>query len=339
MANTKNSNIRLVIVDKCLSKDRGCSTKEIMEACNKELEFYGERLITSMNTIREDIVFIENKWQVEVEQIQEGRNKYYRYKDRNFSIYKSPLTENELQQLNQTLLVLNRFKGMPQFEWISELNARFESTFMINAQTTPVIGFDENQYIKGQEYFSTIFEAITKRTVLKIQYKDFKSLEPYNYIIHPYFLKEYNNRWFLFGLNDTRQDLTNIALDRILSLETSKKDFQENTQYDFNEYFDDIIGVSLTKNREPEKVELFITNGLYPYIETKPLHGSQRVVSRNENGVVIQIEVIVNHELEQLIMSYGESMKVMKPYILESKIKERIKNSLENYIGSNSVNL
>ena len=176
MANTKSSNIRLVIVDKCLSKDQGCSTKEMMNACNKELEFYGERLITSMNTIREDIVFIENKWQVEVEQIQQGRNKYYRYKDRNFSIYKSPLTENELQQLNQTLLVLNRFKGMPQFEWISELNARFESTFMINAQTSPVIGFDENQYIKGQEYFSTIFEAITNRTVLKIQYKDFNSL-------------------------------------------------------------------------------------------------------------------------------------------------------------------
>ena len=228
---------------------------------------------------------------------------------------------------------------MPQFEWISELNARFESTFMINAKTTPVIGFDENQYIKGQEYFSTIFEAITKRTVLKIQYKDFKSLEPYNYIIHPYYLKEYNNRWFLFGLNDERQDLTNIALDRIQLLETSKKDFQENTQYDFNEYFDDIIGVSLTKNREPEKVELFITNGLYPYIETKPLHGSQKVVSRNGNGGIIQIEVIVNHELEQLIMSYGESMKVMIPYILESKIKERIKKSLENYIGSNPLNV
>ena len=236
-------------------------------------------------------------------------------------------------------MVLNRFKGMPQFEWISELNARFESTFMINAQTSPVIGFDENQYIKGQEYFSTIFEAITKRTVLKIQYKDFKSLEPYNFIIHPYYLKEYNNRWFLFGLNDERQELTNIALDRIQSLEAFKKDFQENTQYDFNEYFDDIIGVSLTKNREPEKVELFITNGLYPYIETKPLHGSQRVVSRNDNGVIIQIEVIVNHELEQLIMSYGESMKVMKPFILESKIKERIKKSLENYIGSNPLNV
>lgn len=339
MANTKSSNIRLVIVDKCLSKDLGSSTKEIMDACNKELEFYGERLITSMNTIREDIVFIENKWQVEVEQIQQGRNKYYRYKDRNFSIYKSPLTENELQQLNQTLLVLNRFKGMPQFEWISELNARFESTFMINAKTTPVIGFDENQYIKGQEYFSTIFEAITKRTVLKIQYKNFKSLEPYNYIIHPYYLKEYNNRWFLLGLNDEREDLTIIALDRIQLIEKSKLTFQENQQFDFNEYFDDVIGVSLLKNHEPEKIEIFVSNSLYPYIETKPLHGSQKVTSRNESGIIIQIEVIINHELEQLIMSYGEFVKVLNPPLFATKIRDRIKRSLENYIGSNSVNL
>jgi predicted DNA-binding transcriptional regulator YafY len=140
-------------------------------------------------------------------------------------------------------------------------------------------------------------------------------------------------------LNDARQDLTNIALDRIQSLETSKKDFQENTQYDFNEYFDDIIGVSLTKNREPEKVELFITNGLYPYIETKPLHGSQKIISKNELGVIIQIEVIINHELEQLIMSYGESVKVLNPPLFATKIRDRIQRSIENYIGSNSVSL
>jgi predicted DNA-binding transcriptional regulator YafY len=118
-----------------------------------------------------------------------------------------------------------------------------------------------------------------------------------------------------------------------------KLDFKENNQYDFNEYFDDFIGVSLIKNREPEKVELYISKDLYPYIETKPLHGSQKVVSRDEKGVVICIEVILNHELEQLIMSYGESIKVLKPLILESRIKERVKKSLENYIGSNSLNL
>ena len=64
---------------------------------------------------------------------------------------------------------------------------------------------------------------------------------------------------------------------------------------------------------------------------TKPIHGSQKKVRQDEKGLVIEIEVIPNYELEQLILSYGEAIQVLYPFTLKDKIKVRIASALSNY--------
>jgi predicted DNA-binding transcriptional regulator YafY len=41
--------------------------------------------------------------------------------------------------------------------------------------------------------------------------------------------------------------------------------------------------------------------------------------------------VVLNYELERLILSYGESVIVVKPNHLRDKIKNRIQNGVNNY--------
>ena len=88
MANLKNASIREMVIDKCLSdRKRKYSTKDIMEACNKALEFEGYGPVTSLNTIRGDMQAIENRWHAYGGEIVEercGRNKYYYYKKEGF---------------------------------------------------------------------------------------------------------------------------------------------------------------------------------------------------------------------------------------------------------------
>jgi len=332
MANTKNAAIREMIIDHCLSDfKRYYSTQDIMDACNRELDIQGYLLITSMNTIRNDITSIEYRWKVVVEQIKSGRNIYYRYQDKNFSIYKSPLTEEELQQLNQTVNLLNKFQGLPQFEWINELNARFKSSFMLNAKTETVISFDENPFVKGRDLITPLFEAITHKDALEITYQPFGKEHSITNIMNPYYLKQYNGRWFLFGLENARRKLSVYSLDRIISFEVSKASYIENTTIDFASYFDDIIGISLNEKEDVEKVLLWVSAKQYPYVQTKPLNGSQRLISLNDSGAIIQINVILNYELEQLILSFGEKIKVLAPIALKEKISERIKKTFENY--------
>lgn len=92
-----------------------------------------------------------------------------------------------------------------------------------------------------------------------------------------------------------------------------------------------MVGVSKDPGKIPEAVLLKISKETYPYIATKPIHGTQHVVVQNEDYVIIQIEVIPNFELEQQILSYGELMSVIAPQNLRDKIANRIRSSLEQY--------
>ena len=303
---------------------------EIMEKCNDALERRCEPLITATNTIRNDILSIENRWNVVVEPIKIGRNIKYRYQDPNFSIFNFPLNENEIAQLNQAVSLLKRFEGMPSFDWVDELNAHLQST--INLELRHIVGFDENKQLKGMEYFTPLFECISRKEVIKLQYQSYKDDAAKIYVIHPYYLKEYNQRWFLFALNNECQHITIFPLDRIKGLAKTSGLFIENNKVDFEHYFDNIIGVSSNKNDVPTIIILKVCAEQLPYMLTKPLHHTQVVREFMQDGdAIISIKVIPNFELIQQLLSFGERVTVLEPETLRDEIKHRIENNLRNY--------
>lgn len=330
MANVKNGAFRESIIDRCLQDRRGYSTKEIFDKCNDALENRGEVPINSQNTIRNDIMSIENRWNIVVEQIRTGREIRYRYKDPNFSIFNSPLSEDEIMQLTQSVSVLRRFEGMPGFEWVEEMSAHLQTT--VNAGPEPVIGFDENKLLKGMSFFTPLFNAITSKKSIKIKYRSYRSGRTIEETIHPYYLKEYNRRWFLFAMNDKFKSISNFALDRIESISQATVKFIPNTSIDFAHYFDNIVGVTFNSQKEIQKVMIWVVKDQLPYILSKPIHNSQKVEEDREDGsAVISIDVIPNFELEQLLLSFGDHIEVLSPESLRQEISVRIKNNLKKY--------
>lgn len=330
MANIKNEAFRESIIDMCLHSRRGYSTKEMMEECNNALECRGEPLITATNTIRNDILHIGNRWNVVIETIKTGRNIRYRYKDSNFSIFNCPLNENDITQLNQAVSTLRRFEGMPGLEWVDELNAHLLLT--INFEKRKVVGFDTNKCLKGIEFFTPLFECICQKKVIELQYQSYKDKTTNTYIVHPYYLKEYNQRWFLFALNEGYQNITIFPLDRIKGLRKISAVFVENNKIDFENYFDKIIGVSSNKNGKSTLIVLRVNSEQLPYMLTKPLHHTQKVREHLQNGsAIVSINVIPNFELIQKILSFGERITVLEPETLREKIKHIVENNLKNY--------
>ena len=74
-------------------------------------------------------------------------------------------------------------------------------------------------------------------------------------------------------------------------------------------------------NKETEKVVLEIDINSWPYIKSKPLHGSQKVISETENEVTVQLDVQINHELIALLFSYMNAIEVVQPSVLQDKFK------------------
>lgn len=227
--------------------------------------------------------------------------------------------------------ILSRFKGMPQFEWVNELSPKLEQAFLLEHDSDTIISFDNNQYLKGIEHLGTLFHDILYKRPLCIQYKSFKSDKAAENIIHPYYLKQYNNRWFLFGLHHDRQKITNLALDRIVEISKSEIPFIPNTVCDFNTYFEDIIGVTRHENVEVQKIVLAFDKQTAPYISSKPLHESQKTGSKCEEELRISIEVIPNYELESLVLSFGDRVKVWEPEDFRGLIGGRLVKAVGNY--------
>lgn len=323
MPKNKSAQDRYRIIDRCLQERRGYTYEELIEKCHEEIGVQ-----VSLRTIKKDIADMEMIFKVELEE-PTGRKRILRYKSRHSSIFHQELSQEELSQLRETLNVLSRFKGLPQFTWMDELATNLEDKFLLPSHTS-AIGFEQTE-VKGVQYLKSIFHAIVHKDVLHIVYRSFNQEEDLEWDIHPYYIKQYNNRWFCFGLNNNEyRNLTHIALDRIVSLSVNNEIRYIPTDTDFeHSYFKDVIGVSVDKHKPVETVLLRFHPKRFPYVETKKLHPSQQTIDKEH--CVIQLNVQINNELGSLILSFGNQVEVLQPQVLKEHIKEIIKEMLNFY--------
>lgn len=336
MATNKHATIRYHALDRCFSNvGKKYFMENLLEACGDAIyTFTGTSEGISRRQIFEDIKFMESEqgWSIPLQRCKDGKKVYYRYSDSNYSIKKQAINESEANQLKETLLILTRFKGMPQFDWIEEQMVRIEEAFNLGKNKAAVVGFEQNIFLKGLNHFTELFNAIQFSKVLEITYQGFRQPEPVEMVIHPYYLKQYNNRWFLFGLNDHYRDLSNLALDRIIGIRDLNQNYMPNNEINFDEYFDDVIGVTVDSNILPNNVILEVSKSMWSYVETKPLHGSQKVISKNETTVTIQLTVQLNYELTAMIFGFGGEIKVIAPKELKAVIKDKAEDLLKRYL-------
>lgn len=332
LATNKHAQIRYNTLDKCFrNSGKRFAIDDLVDACNEAIyEFTGKEDGIKKRQLYDDISFMESPqgWSIELDKTKEGRKVYYRYEDPNFSISNKPLNETEANQLKEALLTLSRFKGMPQYDWIDELGTRLDAEFKLNKNSEKVMSFEENEYLDGKPFISELYNAIIYKTVVVIEYKTFKNENSVTYELSPYHLKQYNKRWFLFGKSPNYETLTNLALDRILSIKETAKVY-ENCTIDFNEYFEDIVGVTIP-DTPIECIKIKVADTMVPYIKTKPLHPSQIYKVINDKHYII-LNVIPNYELESVLLSYGESLQVVEPASFFEKIKSRIEKMKNNY--------
>lgn len=322
----KDAMLRYLELDRCLrNTGRTYGINDLIEACNKRLvDQYGEDAKVSRRQIYYDLEFMmdSNGWSAPIEKKKIGRNTYYSYADPNYSINNQGLNDQELNQLKSGMLILQRFKGIPQFEWVNEILAKLESTFEIGGDEE-LISFQQNEFLQGLEHLDDLFNAVVYKQVLDLEYLPFRAKESMIFEFHPYYLKQFNNRWFLFGRNSDSENILTLPLDRIQKFKTSKASFIP-CSINWTDYFDDIFGVSRPYDEEPEKIELWFSAGATPYIQTKPIHGSQKLKLNDDGTSTVSLFLIPNFEFKKLLLSHGHDCKVLEPESLQQEIKELI---------------
>jgi predicted DNA-binding transcriptional regulator YafY len=259
------------------------------------------------------------------------KEKGYHYTDPHFSIDKIPLTEEDLQALSLAANILNQYKGakvVQQFEGMVDKLGKAVN-HLRQPQNNKLIAFENTPYYKGHDFFDAILKAISDQQPLCITYRKFDSHQNDAHVLHPYFLKEYRGRWYVLGHSEARHYTITLGLDRIEKVEDANISFKENKHLKPKEYFQHTLGITLGKG-PVEEIELWFSPAQAPYIKTQHLHHTQKTMSEDEKGLVISLKLIPNHELTQLLLSYGAEVKVLMP----EKLKEDIEKIWRRAVGN-----
>ena len=232
----KNALLRYQILDRCFSdRHRRYEIEDLVDKVNDALlDMYGKTV--SLRQIRADITYMRDRVSYNAPIVAipiEGRRCYYTYEDSDFSIFSSELSVEEVKNLLSTIDMLGRYRS-PKNAWLEEVISSLELRFGIKANRDKIVSFEQNDQLRGIEFLSDLIDAIINHQPLKMTYRPYKG-EEQTMVIHPHYLKQYNSRWFLFGLEDHGEygmSPVNKALDRIVKFSIAKVRFEENDKID-----------------------------------------------------------------------------------------------------------
>lgn len=258
----------------------------------------------------------------------------YAYEDETYSINNIPIEEADLEGLEIAIGILEQFRSLPVIEQFEDAILKIAASLKQNREVLEhkgLIRFSRATQYKGASHIPSIVDAIKNLDVIRISYQSFDRNEPKEHWVEPYHVREYQSRFYLVGKSQKAKGgtLLTFALDRILDLWPTDKKFDEKN-FDDASYFQHAIGVTVPQG-EPEKVVLSFTPHQGKYIKTQAIHPSQQVESDTADECRISINVVINHELTMLLLSYGANVKVIQPAQLAEKIAAEAKAMLERY--------
>jgi len=331
----RNALIRYRTIDQCLqNRFKKWTLDDLIEACSDAIyEYQGIDTGVSRRTVQADMEMMRsNKLGYEAPIVVVDK-KYYTYSDKNYSITNSPLNQQDMQVLSEVSGLLRQFKGFNHFTDLNEMVSKLEDKiYSQKTHSPPVIDFEKNDNLKGLEWIEVIRKYIVAKKTMCVTYQSFRAREASAFCFSGYLLKEYRNRWFVLGISHQRhKPLLNLALDRIQSITAHDDDYIENTTIDLSTYYNDVIGVTKSPGQRDVEVVFWIDAKNAPYVITKPLHHTQKLLTDDEKGKIFSIRVIMNFELERELLGFGAKLRVLGPKILVKQIKEQLGKTLNNY--------
>jgi len=195
-------------------------------------------------------------------------------------------------------------------------------------QTFRHIQFENTESLKGIHQLKDILYAIRNKRMIKFRHENFITEKTSSITLKPILVKEYQKRWYVVGafMND---ELRTFGIDRVSEMEVTLKVFKTNPGWAAEEKFRRVIGVTY----EGEYADVILSFNPFQgkYIKTLPLHHTQHELANNDNEYRVCISVVINHELIQRILMYGENVEVIAPKSLRAEIQRVLSETQKIY--------
>ena len=304
----KNAYLRYRLIDQCLrNRYKYFNREALAERVSENIGF-----IISVNTIDKDLNAMRNELKAPIK-FDKFNSRYYYCEP--FTLDSIELDEEEKNALNVSISILNILKTTRYAESFKSVIDRLTAESK-EYEKDDIIEFEQSDTTPGIDMFDRLYEAILNKETLIITYSAYGK-EPKDHLISPYLIKEYRNRFYLVARK--HDDLNDEALiycygmDRIKNIAKSDKLFKRTKEFNAKNYFKHSFGITRKIDEEPIDLVLKFNAINIPYVLSKPLHSSQKIINQTKNSLTISIKVYESHELNMAILGYGAGVEVIAP--------------------------
>lgn len=329
MPHIKNALIRYRIIDKCLRNKykKFPSKKDLREACEESLYGDSDGKHICDSTIEKDMFNMKMEHDAPIRY--HKKEKGYYYEDEEFTINEIPLSANDLEAISFAAKTLSQFRDVEMFKQFGSAIDKIVDSVNVSKDTDAqqYIQFESIPNASGSEFLTSILEAIKRRLWITFDYASFVTGELKSRRVIPLLLKQYRNRWYLISFDDSRKDYITYALDRIEDLHISEEVANQPIDFDADNYFEHAIGIT-SGNTTPETIILKVNSIAAKYLDSLPIHTSQKIIEMTDDYFLFRLYVNVSEELIREIMSYGGEIIVKEPQSLIDEINKRAKRIL-----------
>jgi len=204
----------------------------------------------------------------------------------------------------------------------------FSTNFKEKNNALSFVEFENKAAIEHIPNFKIVLDAIQQQLPITFKHNSFYHLKQEEYTLKPYFLKQYQNRWYVIG--ESENGYRTFGIDRIENITIGSEKFKAKTE-EAKDKFSHVIGLNYVDHKM-EKVQLSFHISQKPYVISLPLHHTQKEINTdNENSFDIELRIHPNFEFRQQILKYGSLVKVLEPKWLAEEIKEELRKGFENY--------
>ena len=114
---------------------------------------------------------------------------------------------------------------------------------------------------------------------------------PSTYLVEPYCLKMFKQRWYMLAYSPGTDDMRVYGLDRILAIEPSTEKYKIPKDFDAERYFKNTYGVSFADD-QPEEIKVKISAYQANFLRSLPIHASQEEIKCNDEFSIFRYFVV-----------------------------------------------
>ena len=170
----------------------------------------------------------------------------------------------------------------------------------------------------GEKFLTPIIEAMRDKTAIEMMYQSFTRQKPATFIVEPYCLKVFKQRWYMLAYSPGLDKAMIYSLDRVHAIEPTKQKYKLPKGFNAEEYFKNTYGVT-GMDEEPEVIEICIDAMQANYLRTLPIHSSQEEYEQNDAYSFFRFPMVPSYEFMQELRKYGSAIKVISPESLKNE--------------------